>query len=290
MFWSRIVAFVYPAGVILFAWHLWTIDQMNDTTFYAVCGVAGLAAFCVMYWGLFLGVFSDVLWSILPLVSLAVCAIIAVIYFFGVNGGENQPDVGSAVPVPSLVIAIGVATGWIATWLAAEIRREKDRRARRRDTLMALRSEVFAFVTKLDNQPIKKHAEGVQSKIRKGVNTPLVGAPQKTYMPFSLSESEPFIFQAVSDVVPELEEDTLEPILRFYAEYSDFRCMVADSRTDDVKGLPADRHIEFHKQMTNRRIVTLRWGLKSIIAINTALGVDNPENVERSTFNEDIQP
>lgn len=191
--------------------------------------------------------------------------------------------------VPAVIAGAMIALGWLITFLISSYREAEARDQQRRDTLYALRGEIFALVDKLDNQKIRDNAGKVQGKIANGDGVDENGAPVE-YFPFSTMESEPIVFEAVSSTVPALAEDTVAAVVRFYAEYTDMRKMIEDARSDDAKALSRERRVALHKQLTNRRISTLRWGLRAYIEINKELGAKDPENVNRSGLNPEVKP
>ena len=228
-----------------------------------------------------------VLFALAPLLALALVLIWSVLL----------PDgrITEAV-LPALIAGTIVATGWLVTFLVAEYRRLSEDEARRTekevsrlDTLFALRSEIFALVDKLDNQSIAENARNVQQMIADGDGMDAEGN-RVEYYPFSTRESEPIVFNAVSSLVPSLTPSTVDPVLRFYAEYTDMRSMVEDTRTELALSLPPQRRIALHAQLASRRKATLRWGLQALVQINRELGVENPENIQRTGKNADIQP
>ncbi len=189
---------------------------------------------------------------------------------------------------PALVTGTVLVLGWFVTYLSSTFREVDARERERRDALVSLKHEIFALVDKLDNQPIEKHAKTVQERIENGDGQFGRGQP-KEYQPFSTMESEPIVFEAIAPTIPTLDEETVGPVVRFYAEYTDLRRMVEDSRSAQIQKLPRERRVAFHKQLTKRRKSTLRWGLKALVAIGESLGDSDPTNIERSGENPEIQ-
>lgn len=179
-----------------------------------------------------------------------------------------------------------IVAGWLTTFVLQEERRGSDRADRRRDTLTALQSETYNILSKIDNQAIRENAEAVQQKMR------TAGMGPGAYIPFSTSESPPIVFNAVSDSISLLSPATIRPVLRFYTEYEDLRSIIEDMRGDEFLALAPERRIALHRELTRRRIVTLRWGMAAQIAINRALGLpeEKARAFQRSGLNDDIQP
>lgn len=179
-----------------------------------------------------------------------------------------------------------IVSGWLAGFLFQEERKQRDRDNRRADTLTALQSEIYNTISKIDNQAITETAQTQQERMLSGGDGPM------PYVPFSTSESAPIVFDAVSDAIPLLRTDTIRPVLRFYAEYSDLRTIVEDMRLDEFKALSPERRVAVHKELTRRRIVTLRWGMRALIAVNIALGMTEAEarKIKRSGLNPRITP
>ena len=176
-----------------------------------------------------------------------------------------------------------IVTGWLATFIFQEERRQRDRSEQELDLLMALRSEVFTIVEKLDKHPITRQAEEVERNIAMGGDDP-TGA----YFPFSASESPATVYDAVSGQLHVINAATLEPVLRFYAAFSELGTMVADTHRAEFPRLEARRRITLHKELTQQRRATLYWGLRALEDINLKIGVPNPEAIPRSGKNEDV--
>ena len=149
--------------------------------------------------------------------------------------------------------------------------------------LLAVRRGIFAVVEKLDKEPIEESAKKVQGLIEAGGNG--TGA----YRPFAASESPPIVYQAVSGSIPVLNAETLEPILRFYAAYSDLTAMAEDVRAKDFQSLNAERRVNAHMALTTHRIATLYWGLRAVKVINAEFGDKNPAVFERSGKNPGVK-
>lgn len=196
-------------------------------------------------------------------------------------------DTGLDLRLKQAILAgLIIVAGWLTTYVLQEERRATDRADRRRDTLTALQSETYNIFSKIDNQAIKPNAETVQQKMRTS------GMGPGAYIPFSTSESPPIVFNAVSDTISLLSPATIRPVLRFYTEYEDLRSVIEDMRGEEFRALSPERRIAVHRELTRRRIVTLRWGMAAQIAINLALGLpeDKARAFQRSGLNENIQP
>ena len=215
------------------------------------------------------GVLWRVLLTLVPLVVIAT----SIIWFLILPNDELKE-----VRTP-LIVGTVIAMGWLVTFLVSEFQRASDRAQSQYDVLLALRSEIFAVVEKLDKDPIKQRAQTVQDLIKAG------GNGNRTYHPFTASESPPIVYQAVSGSIPLLNVEALEPILRFYAAYSDLTAMVEDTRNEEFKSLSFERRIALHKDLVKNRIATLGWGLAAVKAANLALEVLNPEEIGRSGEN-----
>ncbi|MBC7154852.1 MAG: hypothetical protein H5U19_09650 [Rhodobacteraceae bacterium] len=77
------------------------------------------------------------------------------------------------------------------------------------------------------------------------------------------------MFKAVAASVPSLHDDTVAAVVRVYAEHTDLRRMVEDTRTDTAKSLPRKRRVALHRELPKQRIGTLRWGVIALAAINS---------------------
>ncbi len=260
-------------GVLLLV--LTGLDQFywEGTNLVLIATVAGVVLLIRIYlilagWLLARVIFRVAL-ALVPLVALATVVIGQVIL-----PNESLKDVH-----PALIAGTMLATGWLATFLANEYQRTRERERTRRDVLLALRSEIFTIVEKIDKDDICASGNSVQAKITQG------GDADGNYFPFSASESPPIIYQAVSGSIAVLSAETLEPMVRFYAAYSDLTAMVEDTRNEEFKSLSFERRIALHKDLVKNRTATLGWGLAAVKAANLALGVPNPGGIGRSGEN-----
>lgn len=190
--------------------------------------------------------------------------------------------------LPGLVTGSLIAAGWIASALIKVLTDEEERFKRRRDVLRGLSSEIFAYVDKMDNQPIGRHAITVQERILSGERDE--SGRWVAYHPFATRESEPQAFESASEVFRFLGEETSKSVLRFYAELADMQVLIEDMRTELHRNLSAERRIAVHEELTRRRKGTLRWGLTALVEINRELGLSPPDAIPRSGHNPDIVP
>lgn len=192
------------------------------------------------------------------LIGLPGAAIVgAIVTLSGLEGGTLSTTVAGAV----------IATGWLVAFSLREYQSLRDRDQARRDTLIALRAEIFAAVEKLDNHDIAAEAALQQRLIGEhaGKDPP--------YHPFSAAESPPDVFRALGERIALIEEATLEPIIRFYAAYLDLATFTIDFREERMAQLGGDRRIAAHRALTRLRQTTLYRGLRAVDAINRDLNV-----------------
>lgn len=187
----------------------------------------------------------------------------------------------------ALIAGTLVAGGWLVTFLVNGYRHEREAERRAQDTLYALQSEIFALVDKLDNQDIDATAVQTQARILDGEGQDAWGRARE-YHPFATTESTPIVFEAVAGNIPSLAPRTVKAVLRFYAEYTDLRTLVTDSRSDTARALSRERRTALHEQLTKRRKSALRHGLKAVAKINGDLGAKNPGNIQRSGLNPSV--
>ncbi len=263
------------------------MTQAEVIFLWGVVGVAVLAAISLLLaskddWAvdtrrrllLFARVLLRVSLALAPFVAVAAAVIVGVILPLV---SEQDGDLGDSAG--ALITGTVVAVGWLAGATASEYRQELVRDQTRRDTLIALRSEIFTFVESLDTEAIRQKADEVQSMIRRGGPTGKGGPGE--YYPFSIQESAPVALEAVSADIPALDDETVAPIVRFYAVYTDLRSIIELTRLKDVEALSNERRVALHEAITTRRINALAWGLGALEAINTALGVDPNEKIAR---------
>lgn len=176
-----------------------------------------------------------------------------------------------------------IAGGWLASFIFQEERKQRDRHGQELDLLLALRSEIFTVVEKLDKRPITQDAVRVQQKIVLGGDDALTA-----YFPFSATESPATVYDAVSGQLHVIAAEALEPVLRFYAAYSELTAIVEDTHRDSYGKLNARRRVNLHRELTQQRRATLYWGLRALAAINLRIGVQQPEDLPRSGYNVDL--
>lgn len=276
-----VVSVSLALAFLLGAWLDWLRGHLSEPTVIGVAVLFALGGYAFAIPPLLRGRFGRMLLIAPPFLIIGAAAIWGLFQWL--------PSSTHAAIHPALVTGSAIVLGWFVTFLMTSYREEETRERVRLDTLVALRSEIFALVDKLDNQAIRSHADDVQKKIRVGDGVDCKGEAVE-YFPFSTMESEPIVFEAVAASVPALRDDTVAAVVRFYAEYTDLRRTVEDSRTPDAKALPRERRVALHEQLTKRRISTLRWGLKALNAINAELTPDNPGDISRSGLNPDITP
>lgn len=235
---------------------------------------------------LFVKVFLRAVFALAPFVAIAF--VLTTTLIPRVVGTEDLSAAFGA-----LVTGAIVAVGWIASATASEYRQaldedrqEGERETMRRDTLIALRSEIVTFVEVLDRTDIVGSGHDVVRNIRRGLD----GDGRKTaeYHPFSTTESDPVIFHAVSGNVPSLPADVVEVVVRFYAQLTDLKAVVMDTRSSEARGLSRERRVNLHAILVRRRLEVLHRGLAAIVAINRALGIDAP--LVRSGRNHAVGP
>lgn len=181
------------------------------------------------------------------------------------------------------IAGLMIAGGWLASFIFQEERKQRDRKAQELDLFLALRSEVFTVVEKLDKRPITQNAVSVQQKIVLGGDD-----AGSAYFPFSATESPATVYDAVSGQLHVIAAEALEPVLRFYAAYSELTAIVEDTHRESYGKLNALRRVNLHRELTQQRRATLYWGLRALAAINLRIGVENPEELPRSGFNQEL--
>lgn len=242
-----------------------------------VAGALLLAAYLIVAGKVRRQGLADVATSLVPLVLVAALVIGAIIAFLP-QDYENA--------MPALIAGTVLATGWMATALAGEVRRRRDDDKSRRDTLWALREEIFTILETLEKTDWAESARRIQRRIVQTAQTPNVA----DYFPFSATERRPMIFEALSAEVAGLDERTVRAIVRFYAEFNDLSSLVRDTQRGDFAQLNSGRRALFHQHLTNARRNTIYFALRAIFRINVVLGVARPGEIARGTHrNHDIE-
>ncbi|MCA8880173.1 MAG: hypothetical protein KDA73_09490 [Rhodobacteraceae bacterium] len=200
----------------------------------------------------------------------------------GYLGVRHDVPPGDQWRVAQAVVAGGVvALGWIVTFAVQEYRRAEERADRVRDTLLALTEEIFTALDRLDAHDIAGEARDAQKKI-------LSGEGEHPYRPFSISQSPPTIYESVSDSVALLPPGVLEPVVRFYAFYSDLTTIIEDTHRADHALLASKRRKALHEELTRVRAGTLYWAVRGLIAINREVRTKRRQKVPISSRNRDV--
>lgn len=182
---------------------------------------------------------------------------------------EMPQDTGLAKG--SLVIGIGVAVGWFSTWLAREYGRDLERRDVARDTMLVLRAEIYAAVSTLDGTDWSASAVDVQKRIVEG------GEDKDTrFMPVTLRESPPIMFQAIAPNFPSLPDDAVRTVAEFYTALTDLSVLAEDMRVPGFIEHSVKVRLAAHARITNARLRALQRGVNALYVLNDQLGDLDP--------------
>lgn len=275
-----------------------------------MAAIAWISTFLAVWLGLSLVASTATTLDPLTVICVVSLALIAVVLFYKRRQEHELLDMlkrGGVVLLPILLVmllpislllfsdsldvrlrqagfaGLMIAGGWLASFIFHEERKQRDRKGQELDLLLALRSEIFTVVEKLDKHPISQNAMSVQQKIVLGGDD-----AASAYFPFSATESPATVYDAVSGQLHVIAAEALEPVLRFYAAYSELTAIVEDTHRDSYGKLNARRRVNLHRELTQQRRATLYWGLRALAAINLRIGVENPEELPRSGFNQDL--
>ncbi|MEL6954434.1 MAG: hypothetical protein AAFN09_06385 [Pseudomonadota bacterium] len=188
--------------------------------------------------------------------------------------------------IGALFTGIVIVIGWLATSTATELRNTlNDRRAEdqrekvRIDTLYALRTEITAYLDKLDSVDIIADGKSAVEEIIDGAKA------ETPYRPFLTRDSEPIIFQALSEQVVALGPDTTRQVVRFYAEYSDLQALIVQFNAPPAMAVAGERLARLYWLVVKRQATALYWALRAVVAINRALPSKNPTAIPRTGNN-----
>ena len=187
--------------------------------------------------------------------------------WFALEQVDNVPAVLSG--------AIGgtvVAVGWVVAFGLRQFETLKEREQAAVDTMYVLRAEIFAAVAHLDSTDWESSSKTTQTKIKKGGN-----AKNTRYMPFTLTESPPVLFRAVSDHFASLPAGTIRPVAEFYTALNDLTTLADDFKRNDFIDLDVDIRVGAHKRITRARLVALQRGINALYALNLELGDRDPD-------------
>lgn len=200
------------------------------------------------------------------------------ILWFASERAETVPAV-----LPAALAGSVVAAGWLVTFVLRQYEAMQERDQTSRDTLSALREEVFTVLETLEKTDWKTSSKSIQRLIM----SPPSG--EDAYYPFSSTESRPIIYETLASNLLLVDEVTARAIVRFYAEFNDLRALVEDTKREDFAALDAKRRAGFHVHLTTQRRNTVYFALRAIYRMNYTLGHSDPELIPRGNHsNADI--
>lgn len=215
--------------------------------------------------------------AFLGLLAIRVTAVLLVLSPLGVMLLWIALERGQASPtlLPAALAGAVVALGWLVTFILRQYETLEDRDQTRRDTLLALRQEVFTVLETLEKTNWAENAKTVQAKI---ANPP---GGKTAFFSFSSTETRPIIFETVAQNLRFMDEVTVGAVVRFYAEFNALRGLIDDTKRQDFRELDAQRRELFHVHLTTQRRNTIFFALRAIYRINVVLGRDDPANIPR---------
>lgn len=212
-------------------------------------------------------VFARTVLVLLPVFCLAWLVLVELVLpFIG-------DQAGTSLPLGGLIAGTAIAFGWLATAMVGDFRQALQADETRRDVMQALRGEIFTFVETLDTWSIEGDRKSAKDRIEAG--GPLGEGGKGAYLVFWTQDSAPLVFQAVAADIKALDAAVLEIVIRFYAVYTDYCTVVADTRTEVVRALPPERQKSMVDVVLSRRELALTWGLTALEALNEALDVQD---------------
>jgi hypothetical protein len=214
--------------------------------------------------------FLRVLVTRVAIVLLALSPLGVLILWFALDVGAGEPALLQAAAAGSVV-----AAGWLVTFVLRQYETMQERDQTARDTLAALREEIFTVLETLERTDWLGSSREMQALIR----TPPEG--QTAFFPFSSSERRPLVYETLAPNLLILDEVTTRAVVRFHAEFSDLRALVEDTKRADFKELLPERRAGFHVHLTTQRRNTIFFALRAIYRINLVLGTAQPEEIPR---------
>lgn len=221
--------------------------------------------------------------ALLPLIAIALFLVLWVILPLP---DASLDDAGKR----ALIVATGVALGWLSTWVAAEYTRAEGRRQTAEDAMVVLWVEIYAAVNVLDSTNWDDNFNAAARKILDDYDR---NKEKGRYMPFTLTASPATLFAAVSTNLPLLKNEVAGKVAGFYSALSDLQSLAADLQREDVKSLGPLQRIQLHARISRQRKLCLQHGLTALYFLNDARGVDDPESptqLPRELKNPNIKP
>lgn len=186
-----------------------------------------------------------------------------------------------------------VAAGWVFTFLVQTLREESARDMALNETLLALRSEVFDYLSDLLALWERAAPEGAapDERLDALVKTMLghddAGRSvarriaEDGYEPFIPSGKEPVVLTTLAPTLQLLPEDVMQPVIGFYTQLGDVQRLAQDLNGAAYRRLGRARRAEIYFDFEEVRLQTVRVGCQAWLALNARA---RPQKQEPGVF------
>jgi len=186
-----------------------------------------------------------------------------------------------------------VAAGWIFTFLVQTWREESARDKALNETLLALRSEVYDYLSDLLAIWEREAPAGAATEARLQALTAVMLGHDAAgrsvaeriaadgYEPFVPSGKEPVVLTTLAPNLQLLPEDVMQPVIGFYTQLGDGQRLAQDLNGAAYRRLGRARRAAIYFDFEEVRLQTVRMGCQAWLALNART---RPQKVEPEVF------
>ncbi|WP_417742693.1 hypothetical protein [Salipiger sp.] len=186
-----------------------------------------------------------------------------------------------------------VAAGWVFTFLVQTWREESARDKALNETLLALRSEVYDYLSDILALWERERPAGAAPRMRlQGVTAAMLGHDKAGrsvaeriaadgYEPFVPSGKEPVVLTTLAPNLQLLPEDVMQPVIGFYTQLGDGQRLAKDLNGAAYRRLGRARRAAIYFDFEEVQLQTVRMGCQAWLALNART---RPQKVEPEVF------
>ncbi|MBY6004355.1 hypothetical protein KUV62_10575 [Salipiger bermudensis] len=186
-----------------------------------------------------------------------------------------------------------VAAGWVFTFLVQTWREESARDKALNETLLALRSEVFDYLSDLLELWERPAPDRASEEARlKALIATMLGhdargrsvaqrIAEEGYEPFVPSGKEPVVLTTLAPNLQLLPDDVMQPVIGFYTQLGDVQRLAQDLNGAAYRRLGRARRAEIYFDFEEVRLQTVRVGCQAWLALNART---RPQKEEPGVF------
>ncbi|WP_335948465.1 hypothetical protein [Salipiger bermudensis] len=186
-----------------------------------------------------------------------------------------------------------VAAGWVFTFLVQTWREESARDKALNETLLALRSEVYDYLSDILAIWEREAPASAAPEARlQALVAAMLGHDAASrsvaeriaadgYEPFVPSGKEPVVLTTLAPNLQLLPEDVMQPVIGFYTQLGDVQRLAQDLNGAAYRRLGRARRAEIYFDFEEVRLQTVRVGCQAWLALNART---RPQKVEPEVF------